>query len=167
MEIIPLGRNQLDCPYRWHDGSRWVESVWEFLTLDYLQMFWNVRGCRVINWALWHYLSRRRPETLNICATWLNSLVTITAPHNYSLGIVSRLIGATLVLAMSRLTCTKPFCSTAFRYVFFIWRTTNLTRRIQDNLQWHTIYDAVQSLLAELIGWLSQLFTGPTISTSL
>ena len=44
-------------------------------------------------------------------------------------------------------------------YVVFIWRTTNLTRRIQDDLQWHTIYDEVWLLLTELVGSLANSLT--------
>ena len=45
------------------------------------------------------------------------------------------------------------------RPVVFIWRTTNFKRRIQDDLQWHTIYDEVLSLLAELVGSFSDSLT--------
>ena len=43
---------------------------------------------------------------LSTCLTWFINWASTNAPHNSSLGIVSFLIGATLVLAMTSVVCT-------------------------------------------------------------
>ena len=89
-----------------HGWSK-LEYIWHCCP----QTFWYIGGCCVTNWALRCYLYKCWPAWRGyqgFFAAWLDSLATITAPYSSSQGILMCLIGATLVLAITRLTYREP-----------------------------------------------------------
>ena len=114
--ITCVMRNLPGYPYSTHAATSLAKLSPKFQWLGFLRKPSTVVDRRVTTLGPHDYPSKRMffsVGTLNALEVCLSDWTITNASHSYSRGMVIRLIGATFVLATTKLMCAIPFVSVA------------------------------------------------------